>query len=78
VLYRTTDNGRSWETLSAGMSGSSGLPKSTWGDLSFVSGSEGWAAVIIQAPAQTGSTTTVNNVSLLHTVDGGKTWSTQY
>jgi photosystem II stability/assembly factor-like uncharacterized protein len=78
VLYRTTDNGTSWETLSDGMNGSSGLPKSTWGDLSFVGGSEGWAAVIIQTTAQAGGNTTVNNVSLLHTVDGGKTWSTQY
>jgi photosystem II stability/assembly factor-like uncharacterized protein len=78
VLYRSTDNGSSWETLSDGMNSISGLPKSTWGDLSFVSDNDGWAAVIIQAPVQAGSNTTINNVSLLHTVDGGKTWSTQY
>jgi photosystem II stability/assembly factor-like uncharacterized protein len=78
VLCRTTDNGSDWETLSDGMSGVSGLPKGTWGDLSFVNDSEGWAAVIIQTPAQAGSSTTVNNVALLHTLDGGKTWSTQF
>ena len=78
VLYRTTDNGSDWEMLSDGMSGASGLPEAAWGDLSFVNDSEGWAAVIIQTPAQAGSSATVNNVALLHTLDGGKTWSTQF
>ncbi len=78
VLYRTTDYGRSWETLSDGMSGVSGLPQGAWGDISFVNDSEGWAAVIIQTSAQAGSSATVSNVALLHTLDGGKTWSTQF
>lgn len=78
VLYRTSDHGVNWETLSDGMSAKPGLPKGAWGDLSFVSDSEGWAAVITQTPAQTGSSNTVNNVALLHTRDGGKTWTTQF
>jgi photosystem II stability/assembly factor-like uncharacterized protein len=78
VLCRTTDDGKSWATLSDGMSGVSGLPKGAWGDLSFVSDSEGWAAVITQTPVQAGSNDTVANVSLLHTMDGGKTWTAQF
>jgi photosystem II stability/assembly factor-like uncharacterized protein len=77
VLYSTVDNGSNWETLSDGMTGASGLPKGTWGDLSFVNGSEGWAAVITQTPTQSGSSNTVSNVALLHTLNGGKTWSNQ-
>ena len=60
VLYSTVDNGSNWETLSDGMTGVSGLPKGTWGDLSFVNGSEGWAAVITQTPTQSGSSNTVS------------------
>ncbi len=78
VLYRTTDSGRNWETLDDGMSGVSGLPQGFWGDIKFVNDSEGWAAVIIQTPDQSGKGATANNVSLLHTLDGGKTWSTQF
>ncbi len=79
VLYRTTDNGSDWETLSDGMSGVSGLPEGTWGDLSFVSGSEGWAAVITQPTSKSSSgTATGSNMDLLHTLDGGKTWSIQF
>lgn len=78
VLYSTVDNGSNWETLSDGMTGASGLPKGTWGDLSFVNGSEGWAAVITQTPTQSGSSNTVSNVALLHTLNGGKTWSNQF
>jgi photosystem II stability/assembly factor-like uncharacterized protein len=78
VLYSTVDNGSNWETLSDGMTGVSGLPKGTWGDLSFVNGSEGWAAVITQTPTQSGSSNTVSNVALLHTLNGGKTWSNQF
>jgi photosystem II stability/assembly factor-like uncharacterized protein len=78
VLYRTVDNGSGWDTLSDGMSGVSGLPKGSWGDLSFVNASEGWAAVITQTPVQTGSSNTVSNVALLHTLDGGKTWGIQF
>lgn len=77
VLYRTVDNGSDWGTLSDGMTGVSGLPKGTWGDLSFVNDSEGWAAVITQTP-QAGSSNTVSNVAMLHTLNGGKTWNTQY
>ncbi len=79
VLYRTTDNGSDWETLSDGMSGASGLPEGTWGDLSFAGGSEGWAAVITQPTSKSSSgTPTGSNVALLHTLDGGKTWTTQF
>jgi photosystem II stability/assembly factor-like uncharacterized protein len=78
VLYRTNDNGSQWDALSDGMSGVSGLPEGSWGNLSFVNDSEGWAAVIIQTPTQTGSSDTVSNVALLHTLDGGKTWSPQF
>jgi photosystem II stability/assembly factor-like uncharacterized protein len=78
VLYRTVDNGSDWGTLSDGMTGVSGLSKGTWGDLSFVNDSEGWAAVITQTPVQAGSSNTVSNVAMLHTLNGGKTWSTQY
>lgn len=74
VLYRTTDRGASWETLSDGMTASPGLPKSAWGDLAFVSDSEGWAAVITQPQAQADS----SNAALLHTGDGGKTWTAQF
>jgi photosystem II stability/assembly factor-like uncharacterized protein len=78
VLYRTVDNGSDWQTLSDGMTGASGLPQGTWGDLGFVNASEGWAAVITQTPVQSGSSDTVNNVAILHTLDGGKTWSNQF
>jgi photosystem II stability/assembly factor-like uncharacterized protein len=78
VLCRTTDNGKSWVTLDDGMNGASGLPEGAWGDLSFVSNSEGWAAVITQTPVQAGSNNTINNVSLLHTLDKGNTWTTQF
>jgi len=78
VLYRTNDSGSGWEALSDGMNGVSGLPEGSWGTLSFINDSEGWAAVIVQVPTQAGSSNTVNNVSLLHTLDGGKTWSTQF
>jgi photosystem II stability/assembly factor-like uncharacterized protein len=78
VLYRAVDNGSGWQTLDDGMSGASGLPKGSWGDLSFVNDSEGWAAVITQTPVQTGSSNTDSNVALLHTLDSGKTWSLQF
>ncbi len=78
VLYSTVDNGNDWETLSDGMTGVSGLPRGAWGDLGFVNESEGWAAVITQTPAQSDSSNTVSNVALLHTLDGGKTWSNQF
>jgi photosystem II stability/assembly factor-like uncharacterized protein len=76
VLYRTADGGASWETLSDGMSASPGLPKSAWGDLVFVSDSEGWAAVITQS--QEDSSAEGSNVALLHTLDGGRTWTAQF
>ena len=76
VLCRTTDNGSDWETLSDGMSGVSGLPKGTWGDLSFVNDSEGWAAVIIQnCPSQQQHHRQQRGPA--GTLDGGKTWSNQ-
>jgi hypothetical protein len=60
------------------MSGSLGLPKGNWGYLSFISSTEGWGVVITQNPVQPGSNDTVNNVALLHTVDGGKAWISQF
>jgi photosystem II stability/assembly factor-like uncharacterized protein len=78
VLYLTTDKGSDWETLSDGMSGAPGLPGGTWGDLDFLGVSEGWAAVITQPQAKAGSGAPIRNVALLHTLDGGKTWSTQF
>lgn len=78
VLCSTTDKGNNWTTISDGMSGSLGLPKGNWGYLSFISSTEGWGVVITQNPVQPGSNDTVNNVALLHTVDGGKAWISQF
>jgi photosystem II stability/assembly factor-like uncharacterized protein len=79
VLYRTVNNGSNWETLSDGMTGAPGLPMGTWGGLAFLGGSEGWAAVITQPTSKTSSGTPAgSNVALLHTMDGGKTWGTQF
>jgi photosystem II stability/assembly factor-like uncharacterized protein len=79
VLFRTDDKGSDWKTLSSGMSSTPGLPQgSSWGDLSFINENEGWAAVIIWNPTQSGSSKVVSNLSLLHTLDGGQTWTTQY
>ncbi len=76
VLYRTADHGVHWEALSDGMSSRPGLPKGTWGDLSFTGDSEGWAAVITQAKDQAGNPD--NTVALLQTQDGGKTWTPRF
>jgi photosystem II stability/assembly factor-like uncharacterized protein len=71
TLLRTTDGGDSWESL--------GEPTPPIDNVHFFSSTEGWgvAGGQVDPTVASGPILPIGDASLIHTADGGRTWSTQ-
>ena len=70
-VFKTQDGGRTWQQVKLEV-----LPGSSVRRINFVSPMIGW--IIFQRSADTAINYQLNHFRVLHTVDGGNTWSLQY